>query len=97
MPKILLESLKQPGITREFTRRDAKVLVAIGSWRYATRVMEPGEPGFYQPAVMFASSAADRAAKEAGLRPESFNDRTGNGRDGAFTKADVQAIVESLQ
>lgn len=44
--------------------------------------------------IDFTSDAAAEAAAEAGLAPEDFEGREGTGKDGAFTKADVQSIAE---
>lgn len=43
--------------------------------------------------VRFTSDAASQAAEEAGLTPEAFEGREGSGKDGAFTKADVESIA----
>lgn len=43
--------------------------------------------------IAFTSEAASEAAEEAGLAPEDFEGREGTGKDGAFTKADVQALA----
>lgn len=43
--------------------------------------------------IDFTSDTAADAAKDAELAPEDFEGREGTGKDGAFTKADVESIA----
>lgn len=102
MAKVLLESVHHPGRTRRFAPREARVLVRLGRWRYATRdvpdapVQKTSEPEHRDPfaGVDFASDVAYEAARAAGLTSAAFEERTGSGRNGSFTKADVYEIVK---
>lgn len=57
---------------------------------------QDGAEGDDDEGIRFTSKAAAEAADEAELEPEDFEGREGTGRDGAFTKADVEAIAAEL-
>lgn len=80
------------------SRRDARVLVAIGKVSapdgYLRRDMVACPPGKAQgsddpPRI---SAAVRKAADDAGLTVESI---VGTGKDGRVTKADVEAAIEA--
>lgn len=87
-----VQSTTNPARKRMVSASDAKVLVRLGRWQYPTTAVEAGPPAPTGPA--FASQAAEDAARELKLGAEAFAGRTGSGKDGAFTKADVLAIAE---
>lgn len=89
MPQVLIESKREPGRTKLVSERDAKTLVRIGHWQYATTALEGGRPS----GPRFASRLAEQEARARDLGASAFEGRTGTGRGGAFTKPDVQAIA----
>lgn len=93
MPQVLIESKREPGKTKQVSERDAKTLVKLGRWQYATTALEGGPPS----GPRFASRLAEEEARTAGLGASAFDGRTGTGRDGAFTKPDVRAIAAEQQ
>lgn len=82
------------------SRRDARVLVAIGKVAttdgYLRRdmVAGPGNGGAGTDDGQRISAAARKAAEEAGIVLESI---IGTGKDGRVTKADVDAVIESAR
>lgn len=94
----LVRSKTNPERTRMVSASEAKVLVRLGRWEYPTGALEAGPPKRRErPAadplegVAFASPAAQEAAQ--GLAAAAFAGRTGSGKDGAFTKADITEIA----
>ncbi|WP_341520717.1 E3 binding domain-containing protein [Pseudomonas sp. G.S.17] len=85
------------GESFKVSRRDARVLVAIGKVSapegYLRRDMVPGPGGAAQAPEdsQLISAAVRKAAEDAGLVVESI---FGTGKDGRVTKSDVDAAIE---
>lgn len=75
------------------TERWARQFLRSGRGGSAVEVTEPDDDA--PPAFDYASAAARELAEGAGLEPGHFVGVEPSGKDG-YTKADVQAVIDSL-
>lgn len=88
----------EPRDVRYVPRQHARVLVKLGRWDYLP--VTAVEPVVEVPVVVdaldgvrFTSALARDAAVAAGLTAAAFDGRDGSGREGAFSKPDVLALI----